>query len=334
MLCAVCYGKDDIRLEERPDPMPGPGEVRIRVAYCGICGSDLHIISGQLKTPLPRIIGHEYAGVIDLLGEGVDRLRKGQPVTVNPFDRFCGTCVMCRRGKVHLCQARARMNGGYAQFAVVPERVVYPVPEGVSLAKATLIEPVSVCIRAIERGGVQAGDTVLVIGGGPIGLILISLAGHSGATEIILSEPNDQRRTLGASLGATLLLNPREEGFGAKLRRVQEEKGIDVVFEAVGAEGTILQALDAVGPGGTVVMMGAAPPETLVPVDFCRLNRQEIAVVGSLLNPFTFDRAAAWLGRVDLEPLLTHILPLRQLHQALDRLRRQEGVKLLLDPWA
>jgi threonine dehydrogenase-like Zn-dependent dehydrogenase len=334
MLCAVCHGKDDIRLEERPDPIPGPGEVRIRVAYCGICGSDLHIIAGRLKTPLPRIIGHEYSGVIDLLGEGVKRLRKGQPVTVNPFDRFCGACAMCRRGKVHLCQARARMNGGYAQFVVVPAQVVYPVPAGVSLAKAALTEPVSVCLRAIQRGDVQAGDTVLVLGGGSIGLLLVSLARHRGAAQIILSEPNDKKRTLGAAMGATVLLDPREEGFAARLGRVQEERGIDVVFEAVGARETIVQALDAVGPGGTIVMMGAAPPGTLAPVDFCRLNRQEISIVGSLLNPFTFDRAAAWLERMDLDPLITHILPLRLVHEALDCLRRQEGVKLLLDPWA
>ena len=227
MKAAVFYGKGDIRVDEHyPMPAVGPESVLIQVKACGVCGTDVHIYGGAqgaTECNPPVILGHEFSGVVTQVGSAVTRVKVGDHVTVNP-NISCDACDQCRRGNPHFCDSMAatgvNYDGGFAEYCAVLERQVFKVPDSVPFEEAALCEPVACALHGIDLCGIKPGDTVMVIGGGTIGMMMLQLAQLCGAVRVVMLEPNEKRFDLARKLGADLVLNPlekrREGGAGPK----------------------------------------------------------------------------------------------------------------------
>jgi L-iditol 2-dehydrogenase len=321
MKATLFYGPGDLRAVERPLPAMLPGHVLVRVGACGICGTDRHIFHGEFATSPPVTIGHEFSGTVEAVAAGVDDLAPGDRVAIDP-NIPCGICRPCRRGRIHLCEnLRALgvdLDGGFAEYALVPRAQCFALPEGVPLEAGAMVEPLACCLRGIDRAGIVPGDTVAVIGGGAIGQMLAQLARLSGAARLVLSDPVPARRDLARASGVDVVLDPAREdplAAGGPL-----EGGADVVIEAVGSARTTAQAVDWATPGGTIVWFGVTPPGVTIPVEPNLIFRKELSIVGARINPFTHSRALALLGsgQVRVEHLITRRIGLGELPAVLD----------------
>lgn len=255
---AVVLSEDRPHLEvaELPDPEPGPGEALIRVTGCGICGSDLHVACEV--APAGMVLGHEIAGTVEALGPGVDPAawRVGEAVAVRPF-AGCGTCPACARGRADHCDAFQLLGmarpGGFAELTTVAAHELYRLPAAVTGLEQALVEPLAVARRAVTRGGVGPGDSVAILGGGPIGQAILAWVRHLGVEQITVTDPSASRRALALQLGATRAVDPIADELGL-LELVLASAS--VVFECVGRPGMINQAMDVASVDGRVVVVG------------------------------------------------------------------------------
>ncbi|NLV73422.1 MAG: zinc-dependent alcohol dehydrogenase family protein [Chloroflexi bacterium] len=311
MRAAVFHAVGDIRIEPREVPEPGKGEVLVRVAACGICGTDRHILHGEFDVVPPIIIGHEYSGEITAVGPDVTDFRVGERVAMDP-NMPCGVCRPCQRGQVHLCDNLTALgvnyDGGFAEYSVVPTAQCYKLPEHVSLLEGSLAEPLACCLRGIQQAHIQPGDRVAVIGGGAIGQILAQLARLTGAGKLVLSDLIEERRSMAEQLGyvdETVDPHTSDALLG----------WADVVLEAVGSVTTTQQALQWAAPGATIVWFGVTPPGDMAAIEPNLVFRKELTIRGARINPFTHTRAIAMLdsGRLNLEPLITKRISLDEL---------------------
>lgn len=260
---AVVLSDDRPGLEssELPDPEPAAHEALIRVTGCGICGSDLHL-AAHLAPP-GMVLGHEIAGTVEALGSAVDAAawRIGETVAVRPF-AGCGQCASCRRGRADHCDqfqllGMAR-NGGFAELTTVGADELYRLPASVTGVEQALVEPLAVAHRAVQRGGVRAGDSVAIIGGGPIGQAILTWVRQRGVEQITVTDPAPGRRALAERMGATRAIDPLGDELGMLELALT---GTDVVFECVGRPGMIGQAMDLAAIDGRVVVVGVCPSE-------------------------------------------------------------------------
>lgn len=255
-------------LRRLPVPQPGPGEVLVRVAYSGICGSELSGFLGQssIRTP-PLVFGHELAGHVESVGDGVDGLAAGQTVTANPLVT-CGQCRYCAAGVEQRCPQRlllgASLPGCNAELVVVPASRVLPVPEGTDLRQASLVEPAAFALHAVEAAGTSEAPA-LVVGAGPIGLLIVQALVASGAPAPLVAELNPARAAMA-------------ERAGAQLVALADVRGVDLAFDAVGSEGTRQAAFASLAPGGTLILVGLHTDATSLPLN--RAVRDELAVRG------------------------------------------------------
>ncbi|MHB1133356.1 MAG: zinc-dependent alcohol dehydrogenase [Chloroflexota bacterium] len=324
---AVFYGKGDLRVEEMPRPRAEAGEVLVRLSVCGCCHTDLAILEGAypLQT-VPGAIGHEYAGTVVDVGEGVASLAVGDHVTALPL-ASCGHCYLCRRGREHLCLNPAERRGGYVEYAALPERQAYKLPTGVSDLAGSMAEPLAVCLHAVEQAGVSFGDTVVVIGAGPIGLTTVQATRLAGAGTIILSEPNEFRRDLGRQFGATVLVDPRHQSLAEIVRELTEGVGADSVLETVGLVPTIEEGPRLLRKGGTMVVVGVSSREAVARYNPFDLFYRELAIKGTMGSGRQMARAVSLLASLQPERLFTHDYPLEQVRQAIEHRRSGEGLK-------
>lgn len=336
MLAAVIETPHTLVLKDVPTPAPAPGEVLVEVHASGVCGTDLHILQGEYWGDYPRIPGHEFSGLVVARGEGVAGLRTGDRVAINP-NLPCGRCRYCLRGQVNLCTDNTAVgvtrDGGFAEYCAVPASLALPLPESVSLLAGALAEPVSCCLHGMDRARLRLGDTVVILGGGTIGLILMQLALHAGARRAVVVEPLPAKRDLALHLGATTVLDPVSlgEDLGEAVRGACGG-AVDLVIEAAGRQATAQQALRLVSPGGTVLFFGVCPPEAEVALRPHDVFFHEQTIVGSYINPFTCTRALDLLaaGVVQVEPLVSHQLPLSQTAEALALVGRGEATKAVV----
>jgi 2-desacetyl-2-hydroxyethyl bacteriochlorophyllide A dehydrogenase len=337
MLGAYLYGPRDLRLLDGPADTVGPGEVRIAISYTGICGTDLHLYGGMIfgaAMTQPRPLGHEYAGHIVEVGPAVTGLRVGQRVTAMPSGP-CGRCLLCRTGRPAVCQHRYRARtGAWAPAIVAPAEFVYPLPDAVSDRLAAMTEPLACAVRAVDRAGLRSADRVCIIGGGPIGLMLLKLAQASGASLTIISEPSPYRRALAERLGADRVVDPTTAPLAAAVAELTDGLGADVVFEAVGLPATIEQALTAAAPGGRVVIVGVTDRDAEAGFRPQEIFWKELMIIGSREWTNGADRALRWLSRLDLEPIITHTFPLAEAQAAIDLALTGQAGKILLQPAA
>lgn len=311
MLAARFLAINNLQLTEEDVPKPGPGEVLIKVKAAGICGTDAHIIKGESASTPPVILGHEYAGEVIELGEGVTTLSLEDRISIDP-NIFCQTCYYCHSGKEHLCLNLTALgvdiDGGFAEYAVVPEVQAHLLPPSVDFTAGAFIEPVACCIRGLQQARIQPGDEVAILGGGPIGLILLQLAVAAGG-RVTVSEPAQGKWGLAKELGALRTVLPEELPSDA----------FDVVIEAAGVKATVEQSIKVARRGASVVWFGVSPQGTQAAIEPHEVFRKELQISGSFINPHTHARAVKLVGTgaVQVEPLISHRFPLGKIHEAL-----------------
>lgn len=314
----------------------GQNEVLVKVDACGVCGTDLHIVEGKSRSTPPVVLGHEYAGIVEDCGSGAAGFQNGDHVGVDP-NISCGVCFYCRRGLVHLCtNLRALgvdIDGGMAQFSIVPVNQLYRLPSGMSPERSAFVEPVSCAIHGIDKAGIKAGDTVLILGGGTIGLVMLQLARHAGAATTIVVEPIEHKCDIARQLGADFLLNPRVDDVHAAVMDLTGV-GADVSIECAGTPGTMRQSINLTRRGGTVEFFGVCPIGETIPVEPNQVYFKELTIVGSYVNPHTFSRSIAVLesGIVRVEPLKPDSFPLEGVHEALSWLHGGKTLKSIIRP--
>jgi 2-desacetyl-2-hydroxyethyl bacteriochlorophyllide A dehydrogenase len=325
------------RIEVRTDPVSPPreGQVQIRVAYCGICGTDLHILHGHMdhRVAAPQAIGHEMSGTVEAVGPDVDAVRPGDIVTVMPLD-WCGDCPACRAGHQHICQNLAfvgiETTGAMQELWTVPADLVIPLPAGVSLQHAALVEPLAVAAHDVRRSRLVAGETALVIGGGPIGQ-LIALVAHQTGADVILAEPNADRRAFAARHGS-LAVDPLTEDLAAIVQERTGGAGADVVFEVAGLAATALDATNHARTRGRLVMVAIHPQP--VPIDLHRVFWRELELLGArVYEREDFERAIDLIaaGAVPADELISATVPLADTLAAFETLTSAQALKVLID---
>jgi L-iditol 2-dehydrogenase len=295
---------------------PGPAEVMLRVEACGVCGTDRHMIAGEYPASLPVTLGHEFAGTV--VGTGTDgEVAVGTRVAVDP-NISCGRCRACRRGDVALCPSRVALgvdlDGGLAEYAVVPASQVYPLPPDVPAEYGALCEPLACCLHALDLASISPGMSVAVLGGGVIGQLMVQLARLAGAGTVVLATRQASRRVLAERLGATATIDPRAVDTVAAIGGPGGvvPGGVDVVLECAGTIATFEQAVALARRGGTVVIVGVAPAAERASISPFGVFSRELRILGSYLNPLTHGRAVELVasGALSLEPLITHRLAL------------------------
>lgn len=316
MKAAVYHGKHNLVVEDVPVRELDDNEVLVKVKYCGVCGTDIHIFNGDggsFEVIPPLIPGHEFSGVVKKIGGNVNRIKVGDRVSGDPND-MCGECYFCKNAMQQFCTNNigvgTTVDGGFAEYVIMHEKQLYTFSEDLSFIEAAMAEPISCCLHGIDLCHIKSGDTVLIIGGGPIGMIMLQLAKKEGATKVILSEPVEEKRELALKLGATKVIDPMNEDVQAVLD--EYTPNVNVVIECVGNVHTQADAIKYAGKCATVMLFGLAAPEESVPVKPDDIFKKELHITSSFINPYTYERAIQVLESktLDLESLITNIVPL------------------------
>ena len=333
MKAARLYGVRDLRVEEVPDPEPGPGEILIRIKECGVCPSDLRAYQGTRSSPgsLPRTPGHEWAGVVVGLGEGVAELKPGNRV-VPDWRVVCGKCYNCRRGVFNYCTDLGRIRGGFAELGVAPATNVRRIPDHVSFEEAAFCEPLACCINGSQACRIGIGDDVAIVGCGPIGLQHLQLARIQGA-RVIAVDLDERRLQMAKQLGAHDLVWPGEGDAVERVRALTEGRGADAVVVAVGDVRAIRQGIAMAGLNGRVqIFAGTYPPQEM-PLDPNVVHYGQLVVTGSHdFTPHHFTTALKLIshGIVDVRSLISHRFPLAQTQEALETTASRRGLKAMV----
>lgn len=344
MLAAMFYAPLDVRVEQCPIPTPGPGEVLLKVAVATTCGTDVKTYRRGhplLFRHTPAGFGHEVSGIVAARGAGVSQWKEGDRVAV-ANSAPCLHCFYCRHGKYNLCEDLLLLNGAYAEYLLVPERIVsqnlYLLPSTISFIAAALTEPLACALHGIEASNILAGDTVVVLGSGPLGLLLVALAKHRGA-HVILTGRGEQRLALGRHFGADVVIDVSalslEEQGEAVRRETEGGRGVDVTIEAVGRPELWELAVQMTRPGGLVNFFGGCPSGTQVTLPTQPLHYGELTTKGVFhFTPTHFSQALNLIidGYIDVEALITERVPLAAVLDVLHRLLQGQGVKYALIP--
>jgi L-iditol 2-dehydrogenase len=332
-----------LELVDLPRPEIGPRDVLVRVAACGICGSDVHGFDGSTGRRIPPLVmGHEAAGVVEATGTQVSRFKPGDRVT---FDSTvsCGECAYCRMGRINLCDRREvlgvscgdyRRYGAFAEFVAVPEQIVYGLPDAVPLEHAALIEAVSVAVHAVRLTPIGPYGQVCVVGSGMIGLLVIQVLRNAGLRRIIAVDVDDDRLALASRLGASAVINAKSCNAAMTIVEKTDGRGADAAFEVVGTTATIATAIHGVRKGGVVTLVGNVSPTAEIPLQIV-VNR-EITLQGSCASNGEYPECIELMasGAIDVRPLISACVPLVEGPQWFDRLYAREPglMKIVLQP--
>lgn len=336
MRTAVLVEPHQFELRDRPKPSPGPDDVLLSVSDVGICGSDVHYYEygriGDYVVENPLVLGHESAGEVIEVGANVTTLEPGDRVALEPGVP-CRRCTHCKSGNYHLCEevrfmATPPHDGAFTEYVSWPEDYAYELPETVSTTEGALCEPLSVGIHACRRGDVGTGDTVLVAGAGPIGLLAMEAARAAGATDIVVTDVVEEKLTFARERGADLAVNVADDDVEELVEEYTDGVGADVVIEASGATPSIQSTLDVVRRGGTVVLVGLAS-EATVPFDVLDIIDNELDVLGSFRYKNTYPAAIDLLadGVVDVEGIVGFESSLEDIDAAFQRAMDPDVVK-------
>lgn len=319
----------------------GPHEVLVENRACGVCGTDVHIYHGEkgsAEVVPPVVLGHEFAGIVTAVGAEVDNVKAGDHVTLDP-NQYCGKCMPCRMGRKQNCEnlfaLGVNVNGGFAEYAICPDTQCYKVDPEMDFDVAAMAEPLACAVHGIDQAGIVPGQTVLVVGGGTIGLLMVQLAWLSGASVVILSEPVPARRRMGLSLGADAVIDPMKENICDRIREICGRNGADVVIECVGKGSAVRQAIEAAGFGAHILLFSVPAVDATVPLPLFDIYKKELHIMGSMINPDTHQRAVNLLngGRIRVKELITHTFGLEQLEEAILTQMGDESVKVMVHPF-
>ena len=338
----ACYflGDKNFEVQDIDIPEALPGTVVIKNMVCGICGTDVHIYHGEPGsadvTP-PIVLGHEYSGEVVAVGEGVTGISCGDHVTIDP-NIYCGSCVACRSGKKQMCDSMEAIgvtrDGGFAQYSRVPASQVYVLSPEISFEAGAMAEPVACCLHGIDLAGIRAGDRVCVVGGGAIGLIMVQLARLSGASKIILSEPNEKRRSAALSLGADAAFNPLEEGSLERFLAQTDDMGADVVIECVGNLSAVRSAFQFARRGATILLFSVPKVDATFELPLFEVFKKELTIKGSFVIPDTHGRAVQLInsGKLRFDTLITHRYTVEELPEAIAMQMSDASIKVVVCP--
>jgi L-iditol 2-dehydrogenase len=339
---AMLYGVGDIRVEERDIPSIDCGEVLVRVRAATTCGTDVKIfqrgyVGGVISFPSP--FGHEWAGDIVEVGGKVEKFSKGMRVR-GGNSAPCLQCEMCREGRYNLCEDRVWLWGAYAEYIKVPEQIVklnlHEIPSNLSYEEAALTEPLACVLHGALKTNMKPGETVAIIGSGPIGILHLQLAKHMGASKTIVIDAVDERLKVASSLGADVAVNINYEDPVECVRKETRGYGVHVVIECVGKVETWMQALRLARKGGRVLMFGGCPPNTEIRVSTELLHYGELSIIGSFhATPQEFHQALNLIASnvVNVKPLITGSYPLEKIGEAFQILTTsKKALKLVIKP--
>ncbi|MFJ6698926.1 zinc-dependent alcohol dehydrogenase family protein [Streptomyces sp. NPDC091272] len=329
MRAAIVEAPGKVSVTTVPDPEPGPRDVIVKVASCGLCGTDLHILQGEFAPSLPIVPGHEFAGEIVEVGSDVTELAVGDLVAVDP-SLHCHECKYCRSGRGNLCDRWAAIGvtvaGGAAEFARAPVANCVRLPAHVDVRDAALIEPLSCAVRGYDVLSGNLGAEVLIYGSGTMGLMMLELAKRTGAASVDILDVNPERLATARQLGV--------DGSGAYADELHRPQGWDLVVDATGNAAAIQDGLGRVAKGGTFLQFGVADYATTATVEPYRIYNQEITITGSMAVLHSYERAAALFAAGVLDPavFISDRLPLEQYAQAMERFRAGKGRKIVVEP--
>jgi L-iditol 2-dehydrogenase len=332
-----------LEMTDLPLPAVGPDEVLVRVEACGICGSDVHGYDGSSGRRIPPIVmGHEAAGTVAAVGAEVRRYSKGDRVT---FDStvYCGKCEYCARGQINLCDNRQvigvscgdyRRHGAFAEYVVVPERIMYPLPEAISFNEAAMLEAVSVALHAVRVSQAVGGETALVIGAGMIGLLTLQAARAAGCARVLIADVDATRLKLAKQVGAEEILHCSGAELVAEVLRRTNGKGVDLAFEAVGRNETVAASIDCTRKGGTVTLVGNIAPEVTLPLQ--KVVTRQLRLQGSCASAGEYPEAIGLIanGKIHVKLLITAVAALEEGPRWFERLHAREPnlMKVILTP--
>jgi threonine dehydrogenase-like Zn-dependent dehydrogenase len=330
MRAATWHGDSRFTIDDVPEPTPGPGEALVAVHTAGICGSDVHAIQGLFPLTPPRVMGHEYSGTVLEVGRGVSRSLVGRAVACEP-NYGCGACDDCRSGRDSQCKQCVRV-GGFAERVVLPRRCLHPLPEGLDAATAALAEPASCCLEGLEMARMKRGATVVVIGGGIMGLLTLALAKARGAGTAILSDPVASRRDAARRLGADITVDPTSADLADTVHQATGGRGVDLACEAVGKPDLLAAAARLARPRGVVQMVGVCPKGSTLPVDLFDFHFRELTLTGAYGRGTAFRRVLPLLNRIGAADLVTDRYPLDRIGDAFAHAAAGRGLKTVITP--
>lgn len=336
----VARGVGHIELRDIPEPQPAAGQVKIAVKAAGICGTDLHIYMDEFRVTPPVVLGHEIAGEVAAVGEGVDHIEVGARVTTETYFYTCGTCRYCRTGHANLCLDRksigSAVNGGFTNYVIVPASNIHRLPEHVTFEAGALTEPLACVVHGVQtHNTVNAGDIAVIAGPGAIGLLTLQVVKASGATVVMLGTDADAHRLqLARELGADHTVNVNQDDPLEAISAITPEgKGADVVYECSGAGPAAAQLLQLVRRSGRYVQIGLFGKP--IAWDLDQICYRELIVTGSNASvPAAWTRALQLLnsGQVNTAPLITDTFPVTDWQEAFDTFQAKSGVKMILHP--
>jgi (R,R)-butanediol dehydrogenase/meso-butanediol dehydrogenase/diacetyl reductase len=338
MKAAVIHGINDITVDEVPEPETGSRQVKVKIAYCGLCGTDPENLEGTFGLMPPeayktdRIIGHEACGNIAEIGSQVrGDYQVGQRVAMN-FRGSCGACYYCRNGMEHFCRNGVGASGSFAEYAVYPESAIYALPDDMTMEQAAMLEPVSVAVHAIDRANVRTGSTIAIAGGGPIGLLCLEVALKAGAARAMVSEPIKEKRDLALKLGADISVDPFHEDIIAAGLKLTYGRGFDTVIDASGNIIAAKQCIDLADRGATILWAAVYGKDVEIGVSPFLMYAKELTITSTFVSPYSFPRALNLMPRLELDPLITDIVELKDIKQAFELHKGGKSIKILVKP--
>ncbi len=319
MLAAIFNEPGNIEITDYPLRGIDANELIIKVSCCGVCGTDHHIYNGKAPANTPVILGHEYSGEIIEIESNVSGFSIGDKVVINP-NIHCNSCQFCKAGKINLCTNLKALgvthNGGFAEYSIVPISQAYKIPKDFNLSSAAFAEPLSCCIHGIDKVKILAGESVAVIGGGAIGLLMIQLAKLSGASNLIMIEPIANKRELSKKLGADMAVNPEDDDVVENIFDVSSG-GLDVVIECAGNIKAVELGIKLAKKGGRILIFGLSPKDSFLKINLQQIFNNEYTILSSLLNPYTFQRAIDLLvtNKISVDDFQISTLGIEQINE-------------------
>ncbi|MEV8878961.1 zinc-dependent alcohol dehydrogenase family protein [Mesorhizobium ciceri] len=328
-----------ITLRDVDMPDIGADELLVRIEACGVCGTDRHLFHGEFPCTPPVTPGHEFSGIVEAIGTSVSGFAIGDRVTGDP-NIACGRCAHCHAGQVNLCSNLCAIgihrDGGFAEYLALPQKQAFVLPVGLNPLHGAFCEPLGCCLHGVDLAGIKPGSSVVVLGGGVIGLLTVQLARLAGATTITLSTRQASRRALAEDLGATATIDPTATDVIDAIAGPAglAPGGVDVVFECAGARETVEQSMRLARAGGTVVIVGVTPQGMKAEFEPFDLLFRELKVLGSFLNPYTHRRAAELIasGAVEIDRLISRQVSLEEAPAVIANPPAPGEVKVLVVP--
>jgi 2-desacetyl-2-hydroxyethyl bacteriochlorophyllide A dehydrogenase len=348
MKAAVIKSPGVLEVQDIPEPECESDEIKVKIAYAGICGSDPKIVDGTVGAAFPtgaiggplkvtpmrpgvRIAGHEASGTIVQIGKDVKGDYKiGQPVAMN-FRKTCGGCYYCQNKMEHFCERVTPFVGVMAEYGSFKESLVFALPDDLPLDVGAFLEPLSIAVHTLDIANVKVGDSVIVTGGGPIGLLALQLAVRAGASKVLLSEPIAEKRELAKRFGADVVVDPLKEDLLVICNKVTDGRGFNVCIEATGITAIARQLILLAERCGHIVWAGVYPGNVDAEVPIFYMYSKELSIHSVKLAPYSFPRALKMLPKLDLKPMIT-VYPLADVVQAFAAHKKGKDVKIMLKP--